>query len=122
MPLALALSNRTLGPRRRLPIEQRRAQVLDAALVLISDHGYPALSVEAIARQARGSKTVVYNAYGGLEPLLHALLDREETAALTSLAHAAPDSCIDRLRAPGAPTVPGSVRWLPRPGSDSHSC
>lgn len=34
-----------LGPRRRLPIEQRRTQVLDAALTLISDHGYTALSV-----------------------------------------------------------------------------
>jgi AcrR family transcriptional regulator len=79
-----------LGPRRRLPIEQRRAQVLDAALTIINDHGHRALSVEAVARQARVSKTVVYSAYGGLEPLLHALLDREEAAALASLAHAAP--------------------------------
>jgi AcrR family transcriptional regulator len=81
-----------LGPRRRLPIEQRRTQVLDAALTLISDHGYGALSVEAVARQAGVSKTVVYSAYGGLEPLLHALLDREEKAALASLARAAPAS------------------------------
>ncbi len=81
-----------LGPRRRLPIEQRRTQVLDAALTLMSDHGHTALSVEAIARQARVSKTVVYDAYGGLEPLLRALLDREEAAALASLAHAAPAS------------------------------
>lgn len=81
-----------LGPRRRLPIEQRRTQVLDAALTLISDHGHAALSVEAIARQALVSRTVVYDAYGGLEPLLRALLDREEAAALASLAHAAPAS------------------------------
>jgi AcrR family transcriptional regulator len=81
-----------LGPRRRLPIEQRRTQVLDAALTLISDHGHTALSVEAIARQAGVSKTVVYDTYGGLEPLLRALLDREEAAALASLAHAAPVS------------------------------
>lgn len=81
-----------LGPRRRLPIEQRRTQVLDAALTLISEQGHSALSVEAIARQARVSKTVVYDAYGGLEPLLRALLDREEAAALASLAHAAPTS------------------------------
>lgn len=81
-----------LGPRRRLPIEQRRTQVLDAALTLISQHGHSALSVEGIARQARVSKTVVYDAYGDLESLLHALLDREETAALASLARAAPAS------------------------------
>lgn len=81
-----------LGPRRRLPIEQRRTQVLDAALTLISEYGHSALSVEAIARRARVSKTVVYSAFGGLEPLLHALLDREEAAALASLARAAPAS------------------------------
>lgn len=79
-----------LGPRRRLPIEQRRTQVLDAALTLISEQGHSAPSVEAIARRARVSKTVVYSAFGGLEPLLHALLDREEAAALASLASAAP--------------------------------
>jgi AcrR family transcriptional regulator len=86
------LARPRLGPRRRLPIELRRTQVLDAALVLIRDHGYASLSVEAIARQARVSKTVVYNAYGGLDLLLRALLDREETAALASLAHASPVS------------------------------
>lgn len=88
-----------LGPRRRLPIEQRRTQVLDAALTLIGEQGHAALSVEAIARQARVSKTVVYDAYGGLEPLLRALLDREEAAALASLAHAAPaNSSLDDPR------------------------
>lgn len=89
-PGVLPPNRSVLGPRRRLPIEQRRAQVLDAALALIRDQGYSSLSVEAIARRARVSKTVVYSAYDGLEPLLHALLDREETAALASLAHAAP--------------------------------
>lgn len=59
-------------------------------MALLSDQGYAALSVEAVAREACVSKTVVYSAYGGLEPLLHALLDREEKAALASLAEAAP--------------------------------
>ncbi len=109
-----------LGPRRRLPIEQRRTQVLDAALTLISDHGHTALSVEAIARQARVSKTVVYDAYGGLDSLLRALLDREEAAALASLAHAAPASSnlddapaalIDWLRALFGAVSENPVRW-----------
>jgi len=76
--------------RRRLPIQVRRTQVLDATLRLISTRGYPALSVEAIAREAGVSKTVVYDAYGGLGPLLRALLEREERDALQSLAQAAP--------------------------------
>lgn len=109
-----------LGPRRRLPIEQRRTQVLDAALALISDHGHTALSVEAIARQARVSKTVVYDAYGGVEPLLRALLDREETAALASLAEAAPANSnlddppaalTDWLRALFGAVSDNPVRW-----------
>jgi len=76
--------------RRRLPAEVRQAQVLDAALRLLHDRGYHALNVESIAREAGVSKTVVYNAYGGLEQLLHALLDREERGALKSLIDAAP--------------------------------
>jgi AcrR family transcriptional regulator len=64
--------------------------VLDAALALISSRGYGALSVEAIAREAGVSKTVVYDAYGGLGPVLEALLEREERSALQSLADAAP--------------------------------
>lgn len=76
--------------RRRLPAEVRRAQVLDAALRLLHDRGYAALNVESIAREAGVSKTIVYNAYGGLEELLHALLDREEHGALKSLIDAAP--------------------------------
>lgn len=82
------MSGHTL--RRRLPIEVRRTQVLDATLRLISTRGYATLSVEAIAREAGVSKTVVYDSYGGLGPVLEALLEREERDALASLARSAP--------------------------------
>jgi AcrR family transcriptional regulator len=91
--------------RRRLPIEVRRTQVLDAALRLISEHGYAALSVEAIAREAGVSKTVVYDAHGGLDPLLLALLEREERLALRSLAEAAP------AVGDGADAAPAITAW-----------
>ena len=64
--------------------------MLDAALRLLSARGYAAVSVEAIAREAGVSKTVIYDTYGGLDPLLRALLEREEREALQSLADAAP--------------------------------
>jgi AcrR family transcriptional regulator len=64
--------------------------VLDAALRLLSARGYSALSIEAIAREAGVSKTVVYDSYGGLGQLMQALLEREEQGALRSLAEAAP--------------------------------
>jgi AcrR family transcriptional regulator len=45
-----------------MPIEARREQVLDAALRLITDRGYDAVTMEAIARESDLSKPVVYNA------------------------------------------------------------
>ena len=42
-----------------MPIEVRREQVLDAALRLITEHGYGATSMEAIAREARLAKAKI---------------------------------------------------------------
>lgn len=81
-------ANRPRQP--RLPIEVRREQVLDAALRLIVDRGYGAVSMEAIAREANVAKPVLYNAYRGLGPLLRALLVREEARGLKTLADAMP--------------------------------
>ena len=68
----------TAPPRKRqprLPIEVRRQQVLDAALSIITEDGYAAVSMEAIARRVDVAKPVVYNAFAGLDALLHALLE-----------------------------------------------
>jgi AcrR family transcriptional regulator len=59
--------------------------VLDAAFALIVEHGYPAATMEAIARRADLAKTVVYNAYPRRGPLLQALLERETSHALQML-------------------------------------
>jgi AcrR family transcriptional regulator len=79
----------------RMPIEVRREQVLDAALRLITEHGYGATSMEAIAREAGLAKPVVYNAYPGRGPLLQALLKREEARAFKALADAMPPRVAD---------------------------
>jgi AcrR family transcriptional regulator len=78
-----------------MPIEVRREQVLDAALRLIGERGYGAVTMEAIAREANVAKPVVYNAYPGLGPLLQALLAREEARGLTALLEAMPDQPVD---------------------------
>lgn len=67
---------------RRLPAEQRREQLLDAALAVLADQGYGNVTIEAISRQAGVTRPVVYSAFGGLEPLLLALLDRTEQRGL----------------------------------------
>lgn len=74
-----------------MPIEARREQVLDAAQRLILAEGYPAASMEAIAREANLAKPRVYAAYDGRGPLLRALLDRERARVITALADAMPE-------------------------------
>jgi AcrR family transcriptional regulator len=74
----------------RLPPEQRREQLLDAAIAIIARDGYVGVSVDAIAREAGVTRPVVYSVYAGLGPLLFALLDRQEQRALNQLLGALP--------------------------------
>lgn len=74
----------------RVPLEERREQLLDAALTIIVRDGYDAISIDAIAREAGVTRPVVYGAYDGLRPLLEALLDRQQARALAQLAEALP--------------------------------
>lgn len=69
----------------RMPIEQRREQLLDAAIQVIARDGYGRLSIDAIAREADVTRPVVYGAFDGLEPLLYALLERQERRALEQM-------------------------------------
>ena len=68
-----------------MPVAQRREHLLDAALSVLAREGYDKVTVDAIAREAGVTRPVVYDAYGGLEPLLHALLDRSQRRALASV-------------------------------------
>lgn len=74
----------------RMPIEQRRSELLDAALRVVAAEGYDALTAQAIAREAGVTKPVLYGAYDTLPALLEALLDREEAKAIGQLTSALP--------------------------------
>lgn len=69
----------------RVPIEERRQQLLDAALRIIARDGYGGVTIEAIAQEADVTKPVVYGAYDKLPHLLGELLDRTQTQALAQL-------------------------------------
>lgn len=87
MHIVRAVTSDTGGKRRyapRLPVEQRREHLLDAALAVLVRDGYDKVTIEAIAREADVTRPVVYSAYDGLEPLLIALLDRTQRRALAS--------------------------------------
>jgi AcrR family transcriptional regulator len=67
----------TRRKRTRLPAEQRRAQILDAAAAVIVERGFDGLTMEAITDRAGVSKALGYSYFNRLEDLLHALYDRE---------------------------------------------
>lgn len=76
----------------RMAPAARREQLLDVTLELIARHGYGAVNMEAIARAAGVTKPVVYDAFGRLEDLLRALLERERNRAFGALAAALPSA------------------------------
>lgn len=84
----------TVGPRRRyaprLPAEQRREQLLDAALKVIAEKGYEGISVEAVSREAGVTRPVVYDHFPNLAQLLQALIAREERYSLGQLSEVVP--------------------------------
>lgn len=75
----------------RVPIEERREQLLDAALAVIVRDGYDGVSIDAIAREAGVTRPVVYGAYDGLGALLGALLDRQQVRAFGALLASLPE-------------------------------
>jgi AcrR family transcriptional regulator len=74
----------------RLPPEQRREQLLDAALSVILEQGYSGVSIEAVARLAGVTRPVVYDHFANLGLLLYALIEREERYALDQLREVVP--------------------------------
>lgn len=75
----------------RLPVEERREQLLDAAIAVIVRDGYDKVSIDAVAREAGVTRPVIYGVYDGIAPLLSALLDRQQARAMAQLADALPE-------------------------------
>lgn len=75
----------------RVPITERREQLLDVALALIVNDGYGRVSIDAIAKRAQVARSVVYGAFSDLDSLLLTLLDRQQERAFTRLLATVPD-------------------------------
>ncbi len=88
-------STSAAAPRRRyaprLPPEQRREQLIDAALSVILEQGYGGVSMEAVARTAGVTRPVVYDHFPNLGRLLYSLIEREEQYAIEQLEQIVPD-------------------------------
>lgn len=78
------------APRRpyapRLPADERREQLLQAAQAIALDKGFHAVSVDGVARACGVTRPVVYGAFDDRTALLGALLDRAEQRAMAELA------------------------------------
>ncbi|MRH92897.1 TetR family transcriptional regulator [Nocardia sp. SYP-A9097] len=86
-------------PRRRyaprLPPEQRRAQLLDAAFEVLRRAELHELSMEAVAQQAGVGKPVLYTVFKTRADLVEALLQRERERALEQVADTLPTDLLD---------------------------
>ncbi|MBJ8344855.1 TetR/AcrR family transcriptional regulator [Antrihabitans sp. YC2-6] len=86
----------------RVPEEQRRTELLDAALHLVVVEGHNAVTMAAVAEQAGVTKPVVYGLFANRADLLADLLRREQEQALAQLLAVLPSDFDKRsLDAPG---------------------
>ncbi|MFJ8958590.1 TetR/AcrR family transcriptional regulator [Lentzea sp. NPDC102401] len=104
---------------RRLPPEQRREQLLDAALSLIPA-GFDTVTMESVAKEAQVTKPVLYDLFANRGELISALLDREAGRATEQVIAALPtdfatrspdDAFADAVRAFVNAVVEAPDRW-----------
>ncbi|HWF55789.1 MAG TPA: TetR/AcrR family transcriptional regulator [Solirubrobacteraceae bacterium] len=69
----------------RLTPEARRAQLLDAALDVLTEQGFGAVTVEAVVQRAGVTRPVVYDLFGDLQQMMVALIDTAERTTLEPL-------------------------------------
>jgi AcrR family transcriptional regulator len=68
----------------------RREQLLDVTKAIVGEHGFHAVTIEGVAREAGITRPVVYGHFRDLGGLLEALVDREGQRAMRQLAAALP--------------------------------
>lgn len=64
-------------PRRRMSLETRREQIIDATRDLADSEGFHAVTLDRVAEICGISRTVIYQQFGNLSGLLLAMVDRE---------------------------------------------
>jgi AcrR family transcriptional regulator len=67
----------------------RREQLLDVATRLAVEHGFHAVTVEAVARKAGITRAVIYQHFADLQGLLEAVIERETARALAQVSETA---------------------------------
>ncbi|MFO8150211.1 MAG: TetR/AcrR family transcriptional regulator [Trueperaceae bacterium] len=92
----------------RLGADERRRQILDAALTLFAHHGYAGTTTKAIAREAGITEGLIYHYFGGKAELLVELA-KQRSALLLEVR----SLLRDEGDAPAARTMPRIARgWV----------
>lgn len=71
---------------------QKKQAILDAAADLFIERGYDSVSVDAIVKKVGGSKSNIYNYFGGKEGLFRAIVEDLSQQILSPLAEAEIDN------------------------------
>ncbi len=82
----------------RLPRDERRAQLLTAALEVFVNHGYHGAAMDEIAETAKVSKPVLYQHFPGKRELYLALLDSHLESLTSMLVDALNSTTDNKLR------------------------
>lgn len=69
----------------RMTAPERREQLLDVTTAIVSEQGFPAVSIDSVARRAGISRPIVYQHFGDLPGLLTAVVEREMARALAQV-------------------------------------
>ena len=70
----------------RMPLPQRREQLLDAALDIALERGFHAVTIDGVARACGVTRPVVYGLFADRTAILDALTERSEARTLVQLA------------------------------------
>jgi AcrR family transcriptional regulator len=76
--------------------DARREQILDVTESIVGAHGFHAVSIDRVAREAGITRPIVYTHFGDLDGLLNALVDRANRGTLSALARIVPREPGDR--------------------------
>ncbi|MPY79296.1 MAG: TetR family transcriptional regulator [Actinophytocola sp.] len=84
----------------RMPVAERKQQILDAALQVVVERGHGKVTMDTVAEEAGVTKPVVYSVFDSRAHLLAALLKRERDAAVAQVVDALDAAHVDIARTP----------------------
>ncbi|WP_067688694.1 TetR/AcrR family transcriptional regulator [Nocardia jejuensis] len=77
---------------KRLAPADRREQLLDAALAIVSESGFSAVSIAAVAERSDVTRPVVYDLFGSRDEVLEELIERESARMHAAVERATADA------------------------------